>query len=61
MTQDYFSGGEVTDSFATSPEDYQALTSSESIVGGAGGTTGTVPMSYGESVADSLWGEAAGI
>jgi hypothetical protein len=45
MTQDYFSGGEVTDSFATSPEDYQALTSSESTVGWCSGTTGTVPMS----------------
>ena len=33
------------------------LTSSEAIVGG---TTGTVPMSYGESVADSLWGQGSG-
>jgi hypothetical protein len=54
------SSGNVLDgqtTFATNPDDYQALTSSESIVGGAGGTTGTVPMSYGESVADSLWGK----
>jgi hypothetical protein len=47
--------------FATNPDDYQALTSSESMVGGAGGTTGTVPMSYGESVADTLWGQNSGI
>jgi hypothetical protein len=54
------SSGNVLDgqtTFATNPDDYQALTSSESIVGGAGGTTGTVPMSYGESVADTLWGK----
>jgi hypothetical protein len=46
------------------PEDYaltadgsKPITSSKSLVGGPGGTTGTVPMSYGESVADTLWGK----
>jgi hypothetical protein len=50
----------ASDSFTANPDDYQALTSSESVVGGVGGTTGTVPMSYGESVADSLWGQGSG-
>ena len=49
--------GDVTDSFTTSPEDYQALTSSESVVGGA--TPPTSP-SYGTSVGDSLWGQSSG-
>jgi hypothetical protein len=37
-------------------EQLDPITSSKSLVGGPGGTTGTVPMSYGESVGDSLWG-----
>ena len=49
--------GEATDSFTTSPEDYQALTSSESVVGG---TPLPTSPSYGSSVGDSLWGQSSG-
>ena len=48
------SSGNVADTWS------DPVTSSESIVGGPLGTTGTVPMSYGESVADSLWGQGSG-
>jgi hypothetical protein len=59
MTQDYFSGGEVTDSFATSPEDYQALTTPG--ITNASANAAADSVNWYDSSVDSLnWNEAAG-